>query len=102
MARLTLWQEAAETIRAYLDGRLTREEAAAWAVKVIEDETFLSDELVLEQAVLTLLELQDPNLPFATAQKDLEHLLNCLLGTQGLQLEVHYSPEKLEVKKKVH
>jgi len=86
MARSTLWQETAETIRAFLDGRLARKEAEAWATNVIAAETFLSDELVLEQAVLTLLELQDPRVSFATAQQDLEHLPSCLLGTQGMRL----------------
>jgi hypothetical protein len=100
MARSTLWQETAETIRAYLSGRLTRGEAAAWAVNIIEHEIFLSDELLLEQTVLTLLELQEPNISFGVAKKDLEHLLDCLQGTQSLPLEIHYSPQKLEVKKK--
>jgi hypothetical protein len=100
MARPTLWQETAETIRAYLGGRLNSQEAAAWAVGIIEHETFLSDELLLEQIILTLLELHDPDTPFATAKKDLEQLLDCLLGTQTLQLELRYSPQKLEVKKK--
>jgi hypothetical protein len=99
MARATLWQEAAETIRAYLDGKLGPQEAAAWATTIIEHETFLSDELLLEQTILTLLELQESDIPFATAKEDLEHLLNCLLGTQNLQLELHYSPQKLQVKK---
>ena len=99
MARATLWQETAETIRAYLDGKLGSQEAAAWAVSIIEHETFLSDELLLEQTILTLLELQDTSAPFATAKKDLEHLLDCLLGTQNLQLELHYSPQKFNVKK---
>src|SRR5262245_59006017 len=99
MARPTLWQETAETIRAYLGGRLSPQQAAAWAVGIIEHETFLSDELLLEQSILTLLELHDPNTPFATAKEDLEQLLDCLLGTQTLQLELHYSPQKLEVKK---
>jgi hypothetical protein len=99
MGRATLWQETAETIRAYLDGRLSSQEAAAWAVSIVEHETFLSDELLLEQTILTLLELHDPNTPFATAKKDLEQLLECLQGTQNLQLELHYSPQKLQVKK---
>jgi hypothetical protein len=98
MARETLWQETAKTIRAYLDGRLSPQEAGAWAVSVIEHETFLSDELLLEQSILTLLELQEPNTPFATAKRDMEQLLDCLLGTQNLQIELHYSPQKLEVK----
>ena len=99
MARSTLWQETAETIRAYLGGRLSSQEAAAWAIGIIEQETFLSDELLLEQTILTLLELHDPDTPFATAKQDLEQLLDCLLGTQTLQLELHYSPQKLAVKK---
>jgi hypothetical protein len=99
MARSTLWQETAETIRAYLGGRLSSQEAAAWAVDIIEQETFLSDELLLEQTILTLLELHDPDTPFTIAKQDLEHLLDCLLGNQTLQLELHYSPKKLEVKK---
>jgi hypothetical protein len=98
MARATLWQEAAEIIRGYLDGKLSSQAAAAWAVSIIEHETFLSDELLLEQTILTLLELQDSNMPFATAKKDLKQLLDCLLGTQNLQIELHYSPQKLEVK----
>jgi hypothetical protein len=101
MARSTLWQETAETIRAYLDGRLTHKEAEACAVKVLADATFLSDELVLEQAVLTLLELQDPGVPFATPKQDLEHLLSCLLGSQSLQLELRYSPQHLKTRKGV-
>jgi hypothetical protein len=99
MARATLWQETAQTIRAYLDGKLGPEEAGAWAVSIIEHETFLSDELLLEQAILTLLELQEPNVPFATTKKDMEQLLDCLLGAQKLQIELHYSPQKLDVKK---
>src|SRR5712691_9732168 len=99
MARPTLWQETAETIRAYLSGRLSSQDAAAWAVGIIEQETFLSDELLLEQTILTLLELHNPDTPFATAKKDLAQLLACLRGTQTLQLEVRYSPQKLEVKK---
>jgi hypothetical protein len=99
MARATLWQETAETIRAYLDGKLSSQEVATWVVNIIEHETFLSDELLLEQTILTLLELQDPNAPFATDKKDLEHLLDCLQGTQNLQLELHYSPQQLRVKK---
>lgn len=99
MARVTLWEETADTIRAYLDGKLSSTEAAAWAINIVEHETFLSDELLLEQTILTLLELQEPSMPFATAKKDLEQLLNCLLGTQNLQIELHYSPRKLEVKK---
>jgi hypothetical protein len=100
MARSTLWQETAETIHAYLGGRLSSQEAAAWAVGIIAQETFLSDELLLEQTILTLLELHDPGTPFATAKQDLEQLLACLLGTQTLQLELHYSPQTLAVKKK--
>jgi hypothetical protein len=99
MARATLWEETAETIRAYLSGKLSPQEAAAWAVSIIEHETFLSDELLLEQTILTLLELQAPNTPFATAKKDLEDLLDCLQGTQNLKVELHYSPQKLEEKK---
>ena len=99
MARSTLWQETAETIRAYLGGGLSSQEAAAWAVGIIEQETFLSDDLLLEHTILTLLELHDLDTPFAIAKKDLEHLLDCLLGNQTLQLELHYSPQKLEVKK---
>ena len=94
MARPTVWQETAETIRAYLGGRLSSQEAAAWAVGIIEQETFLSDELLLEQAILTLLELHDPDTPLATAKQDLEQLLDCLLGTRTLQRELHYSPQK--------
>jgi hypothetical protein len=101
MARSTLWQETAETIRAYLDGRLARTEAEAWAVNVIAEETFLSDELILEQAVLTLLELQDPGVPFTTARQDLEHLLSCLLGTRSLPLELRYSPQPMKTRKVV-
>ena len=100
MASSTLWQETAETIRAYLGGRLSSQEAAAWAVSIVEHEAFLSDELLLEYAILTLLELHDPDTPFGIAKQDLEHLLDCLLGNQTLQLELHYSPKKLEVKKK--
>jgi len=100
MARPTLWQETAETIRAYVGGRLNSQDAAAWVVGIIEHETFLSDELLLEQTILTLLELHDPDTPFATAKKDLEQLLDCLLGTQTLQLELHYSPQQLAVKKR--
>ena len=38
-------------------------------------------------------------IPFATSKKDLEHLLDCLQGTQNLQVELHYSTQKIEVKK---
>jgi hypothetical protein len=54
---------------------------------------------LLEQTILTFLELQAPNTPFATAKKDLEELLDCLQGIQNLKVELHYSPQKLEEKK---
>ena len=98
MARATLWQETAKTVRAYLGGKLSPQEAAAWAISIIEHETFLSDELLLEQTILTLLELQEPDTPFATAKQDMEQLLDCLLGTRHLQVELHYSPQQLKVK----
>jgi len=98
MARATLWQETAKTVRAYLDDNLSSQEAATWAISIIEQETFLSDELLLEQAILTLLELQEPDSPLATAKQDLEQLLACLLGTRHLQVELHYSPQPFKVK----
>jgi hypothetical protein len=98
MARTTLWQETAQTIRAYVDGKLSPQEAAAWAISIIEHETFLSDELLLEHTILTLLELQEPDTPCATAKQDLEPLLDCLLGTRHLQVDLHYSPQPFKVK----
>jgi hypothetical protein len=98
MARATLWQETTQTIRAYLGGTLSGQEAAAWGISIIEHEPFLSDELLLEHSILTLLELQESDAPCATAKQDLEDLLGCLLGTRHLQLEIHDSPQPFKVK----
>ena len=87
-----------QTIRAYVDGTLNPQEAAAWAISAIEHETFFSDELLLEHAILTLLELQEPNAPWATAKQDMEQLLDSLQGTLPLQVELQYSPQPLKVK----
>ena len=100
MARPTLWQETTETIRAYLDGRISAQQVAVWATQVVAEETFRSDEVLLEHALLSLLELSDRDLPFAPPKEDLEHPLECLLGKQRLQLEVSYSPKPLRVKQK--
>jgi hypothetical protein len=98
MARASLWQETAQTIRAYVDGTLSPQAATAWATGIIAHETFLSDELLLEHAILTLLELQEPDAAWATAKQDLEQLLECLQGTRHLQVELQYSPQPLKVK----
>lgn len=100
MARPTLWQETTETIRAYLDGSISAQQVAEWATQVVAEEVFRSDEVLLEHALLSLLELSDRGLSFALPKEDLEHLLECLLGKQRLQLEVSYSPKPLQVKQK--
>ena len=100
MARPTLWQETTETIRTYLDGKLSAQQVTAWATQVVAEETFRSDEVLLEHALLSLLELSDRGLPFAPPKEDLEYLLECLLGKQKLQLELSYSPKPLQVKQK--
>lgn len=100
MARPTLWQETTETIRAYLDGGISAQQVAEWATQVVAEEIFRSDEVLLEHALLSLLELSDTGLSFAPPKEDLEHLLECLLGKQKLQLEVSYSPKPLQVKQK--
>jgi len=100
MAQLTLWKETTEMILTYLDGKVSAQQVTAWATQVVAAETFRSDEVLLEYAILSLLELSDRDLPFILPKEELEHLLDCLLGKQTLQLEISYSPKPLQVKQR--
>lgn len=71
--RAELRAETLATIEAYLAGRLSKEQAAAWATKA-----FSTDELVLEDALTALAGLHDDDDRFDTAKEDLFYYRNCL------------------------
>jgi len=76
--RVELREETLETIGAYLVGRLSKEQATAWATKALAMKVFRTDELLLEDAITALACLHDDDDRFDTAEEDLLYYRNCL------------------------
>ena len=76
--RVELRAKTLGMIEAYLAGKLTKEQATAWATKVLTTTTLSTDELLLEDALTALAGLHDDDDRFDTAKEDLFYYRNCL------------------------
>ena len=76
--RAELKAETCATIEAYLAGRLSKEQVAAWAAKALATKVFSTGELLLEDAITALAGLHDDDDRFDTAEEDLLYYRNCL------------------------
>ena len=76
--RAELKAETCATVEAYLAGRLSKEQAATWATRILTAEVFSTGELLLEDAITALAGLHDDDDRFDTAEEDLLYYRNCL------------------------
>ena len=76
--RAELKAETCATVEAYLAGRLSKEQVAAWAAKALATKVFSSGELLLQDAITALAGLHDDDDRFDTAEEDLLYYRNCL------------------------
>jgi hypothetical protein len=74
-----LRKETVKRIEGFLAGRISKAEAARWAVEILAERTFGTDELVLEDAITALVGLHDGDERFDTTREDLSYFRNCLL-----------------------
>ncbi len=74
-----LREETIKKIEDFLARRISKTEAARWAVNILAERTFGTDELVLEDAITALVGLHDEDERFDTAREDLFYFKNCLL-----------------------
>lgn len=76
--RTELKAKTLATIEAYLGGKLTKKQVAAWAVEVLATEIFSTGELLLEDTITALAGLHDDDDRFDTAEEDLLYYRDCL------------------------
>jgi len=74
-----LREKTIEKIEDFLAGRISKAKAARWAVGILAERTFGTNELVLEDAITALAGLHDEDERFDTAREDLFYFRNCLL-----------------------
>ena len=82
-----------EKIENVLAGKISKAEAARWAVGISTKRAFGTDELVLEDAITALAGLHDEDERFDTAREDLLYFRNCLLEETSHHC-VHRIPSK--------
>jgi len=74
-----LRKETIEKIEDFLAGEISKAEATHWAVEILAQRAFGTNELVLEDAITALAGLHDEDERFDTAREDLLYFRNCLL-----------------------
>lgn len=80
MKREELRRKIIRKIEGYLEGKVAREDAAAWAISKIKSTVFTSGDAVLEDALTALAGLHDEDERFSTPKEDLTSLLPALKG----------------------
>jgi len=79
-----------EKIEDFLVGKISKAEAARWAVEVLTTRAFSTDELVLEDAITALAGLHDEDERFDTAREDLLYFKNCLLEETSYLVSIEF------------
>ena len=78
----------------YLAGKISKKEASDWAITVMKQKNFASDEMVLEDAITALCGLHDNDDRWDTAEDDLIYLKTCLLGEAPYFVTLEFSSKK--------
>jgi hypothetical protein len=73
-----------------LAGRISKAEAAHWAVEILAERAFGTNELVLEDAITALAGLHDEDERFDTAREDLLYFRNCLLEEMSYVVSIEF------------
>ena len=79
-----------EKIENVLAGKISKAEAARWAVGISTKRAFGTDELVLEDAITALAGLHDEDERFDTAREDLLCFRNCLLEETSYLVSIEF------------
>jgi hypothetical protein len=90
-----LRKETIKRIEGFLVGKVSKAEAVRWAVKILGDRTFSTDELVLEDAITALAGLHDEDERFDTAREDLLHFKNCLLEETSYLVSIEFPAKQV-------
>jgi len=85
-----LRKETIERIEGFLAGKVSKAEAARWAVEILGERVFGTDELVLEDAITALAGLHDEDERFDTAKEDLLYFRNCLLEETSYLVSIEF------------
>jgi len=85
-----LRKETIAKIDGFLAGRTPKAEAVRWAVEILGERVFGTDELVLEDAITALAGLHDEDERFDTAKEDLLYLRNCLLEETSYLVSIEF------------
>ena len=90
-----LRKETIEKIRDFLAGKISKAEAARWAVEILTTRTFGTDALVLEDAITALAGLHDEDERFDTAREDLLYFKNCLLEETTYLVSIEFPAKQV-------
>jgi len=90
-----LRRETIEKIEDFLAGKISKAEAARWAVEILAKRTFGTDELVLEDAITALAGLHDEDERFDTAREDLLYFRNCLLKETPYLVSIEFPAKQV-------
>jgi hypothetical protein len=85
-----LRKETIERIDGFLAGKVSRAEAVRWAVEILGERAFGTDELVLEDAITALVGLHDEDERFDTAREDLLYFRNCLSEATSYLVSIEF------------
>lgn len=90
-----LREKTIEKIEDFLAGRISKAEVARWAVTILAERTFGTDELVLEDAITALAGLHNEDERFNTAREDLFYFRNCLLEETPYLVSIEFPAKQV-------
>ncbi len=93
-------KDVVEKINDYLEGRVTKAETAAWAIKKLTEECFHVEDVLIEDTITALSLLHDEDERFDTAKEDLIFYKDCLLGKKSYGVKFEFLSLTSEQKSK--
>lgn len=85
-------EEVVNMIDDYLSGRINKKEISNKAIKIITNECFGVDEMLIEDALTALSGLHDQDERWDTAKEDLIFFKDCLQGKRPYLAKVEFLP----------